>query len=409
MRRVVITGLGMVSPIGRRKKVYWESLIKGVSGISPVKSFDTSKCKCHVAAQIEKWEIEGEKEKKRRDISTQFAVVAAREAIEDAGINISRYGKNERTSLCIGIAYGGLKYVWEQYNHFRHQQLKTISVFSALAEFPSSCLAHTSLELGIKGGSLVISTADTSSTDAIGYGYQLIITNNADIVIAGGTEAPIIPLIFYSFSTLNLLADSRKNNSLVPRPFDAQRDGFVLGEGAAMIVMEEYEQAKRRNAYIYGEVMSYATYHHKPSSLIQDENHYGLSWVIKNVLKKCYINPKDVDYISAHGIGDITIDKVEIKAIKEVFGELSYSIPISSIKGAIGHTLGASGSFQTVTNSLVLKNGIIPPTINFQYSNIDQNMDYNPNKAKKKEVEIILQNNIGFFGKNSVLLLKKVQ
>ncbi len=409
-RRVVITGLGVVAPSGIGKDKFWKNTIAGKSFTRKITRFDASQHPSQVAAEIDEFDANkymDRKQIKRTDLSTQYAMAAAKLALADADLNIKNE-EPEKIGLVIGIAVGGMDFAEKQFENYRKYSLKGVSTFTTIAVFCCASIGQISIDLGITGYNNLISTGCTAGTVAIGDAYKAVKQGIADIVLSGGTDAPIAPLTLYSFCAIKALSTKRNNEpDKASRPFEKERDGFVMGEGAGIVVMEELEHALKRNAHIYAEVVGYGTtcnaYHMTAPSPDGKENARAMKMAMDDV----GVRPDDVDYIQAHGSATPLNGKAETKAIKQAFGEYAYKLPVSSLKSMIGHPLGASGAFQTITNCLVIENGIIPPTINYENPDPECDLDYVPNKARKKEVNIVMQNSSGFSGVNAVLLLKK--
>ncbi|MEK6645694.1 MAG: beta-ketoacyl-ACP synthase II [Candidatus Firestonebacteria bacterium] len=408
-RRVVITGLGVVAPSGIGKQEFWENTIAGKSWTRKITRFDASQHPSQIAAEIDNFDPKkymDPKQIRRTDLSTQYAMGAAKLALIDAKLNIKNEDP-ERIGLVIGIAVSGMDFAEKQFTNYRLNGLRGVSTFTTIAVFCCASVGQISIDLGIVGYNNVISTGCTAGTVAIGNAYTSIQQGIADIIFAGGTEAPIAPLTMYSFCAIKALSTRNNEPEKASRPFDKERDGFVMGEGSGIVIMEELEHAIKRNAHIYAEVIGYGTTCNAYHMTAPAPDGVQSARAMKIAMKNANIKPENVDYIQAHGSSTQLNEKTETLAIKKAFGEYAYKVPISGLKSMIGHSLGPAGAFQTITNCLIIEDNIIPPTINYEYPDPECDLDYVPNKARKKEVNIAMQNSSGFSGVNAVLLLKK--
>jgi len=403
--RIVITGIGIISPIGIGIPVFQDSIFNGKSGIKKIHSFDTSKFPCKIAGEISDFDplqyIHNSKIPKGR--SVQFAVAASRMAIEDANLNFNNKEK-ERTGVIIGSSSSGIGYLEIEHNRFLTKG--RVSPYATTGVFAGSVSSEVAIHLEIHGLNFTLSNGCTAATDAIGYATQLIRENTLDIVVAGGSEAPITPLIFSGFCSMRTVSTKNNNNpEAASRPFDASRDGMVLSEGAGIFVIEELGHALKRKATIYAEIIGYAatsdSFHitHPAEEGIQAARAMNLA------LEDANISPEQIDFINAHGTSTIINDKIETKAIKKVFGKHAYKIPINAIKAMTGHSIGASGGMEVAAILLGMKQSIIPPNINLENPDPDCDLNYIPNKAIKKNHRIVMKNSFGFGGRNSSLIL----
>jgi len=408
-RRVVITGLGVVSANGIGVKKFWKSVTAGKSGVSRISSFNTRKYSVNIAAEIKKFKPEKylkEDEIKLNARSGQFALIAAKEAMEDSGL--MKYGyDNERIGVSIGTAGGGMDYVLEQHKIFLNKSPFQMDTFVTSIAIQSSAVRAISIAYRAKAFCQTFSSACAASADAIGCGLNTIRAGKADIMIAGGAETPLHPMIFTGFCLGRVLTNCGNKNIDAPKPFDANRCGTVLGEGAAMLVLEDYEHAKKRGAHIYAELAGYASTCDGYHIVIPDPEGKQGSRAVKSALKDAGISRGKVDYINAHGTGTVRNDAMETTVIKNVFGKRAYNIPVSSTKSITGHLLGASGAIEAVICALALKHGIIPPTINLKTPDKNCDLDYVPNKARKKNIKVAVSNSFGLGGFNSVLVFVK--
>ncbi len=409
-RRVVITGVGIVAPNGIGKEEFFANLITGKSFIKKIERFDTSEHPSKIGGEITNFNPSNFMDKvliKRTDLSTQYALAATRLALKDARLEIKKE-EAERSGVVIGIAVGGVDFAEKQFTTlYKTNSYYNTSTYTAVSIFPSAPIGYISIEFGTKGYNNAVSTGCTSGTVSIITAYNAIKDGLSDIIIAGGTESPIAPLTMYSFCKIRAVSTRNDAPEKASRPFDKMRDGFVISEGSGMVVMEELEHALKRDANIYAEVIGYGITCNSYHMTAPEPDATQSSRAIKLALKYAGIKPEDIDYINAHGSSTPLNGKSETLAFKKSLGEYAYKVPISSIKSMVGHPLGAAGGWQTVTNCLVLKNNILPPTINYEYPDEECDLDYIPNKAREKNVNIVLQNSAGFAGVNAALILKK--
>jgi len=410
-RRVVITGIGVISPIGSGKAAFWDSLSKGKSGISPISSFDTSAFTTKFGGEIKDFDPSAHilpKKLKRMDRTTQLAVVASKMAVEDAGLNFQEDGYRERTGVIIGTALAGVGYILEQHDILRERGPMRLNPFTALASFPDACAGNVSIELGVTGPSFSLATACSSASDACGYAFDAIRSGRLDFLIMGGAEATIFPGIMASFCVARALSTRNDQPEKASRPFSADRDGFVLGEGAGMFVVEEYERAQKRGAHIYGEILGHGMTCDAYHMTIPDPEGKEAGRAMSLALSEAGLRPDEIDYINAHGTSTPLNDKTETMIIKKVFGDHARKLPISSTKSMIGHLIGAAGSVELIATLLAMENQVIPPTINYGSRDPECDLDYVPNEARPAKIRIAMKNSFGFGGKNSILILKKV-
>lgn len=409
-RRVVITGLGILSSIGFGKKDFWESVSSGKNGISNITSFDTSKFSTHFAGEIKDFDPSKylhHKRLKRMDRTSQFAVTAAKMAVEDANLDF-KDGTRERTGVIIGTAMAGHGYIMKQHTVLMEKGPMRIHPFTALASFPDACAGNVSIELGVTGPSFSIATACSSASDACGYAFSAIKSGALDFLIMGGAEAALYPGILAAFCVARAISTRNDSPETASRPFSLDRDGFVLGEGAGMVVVEEYEHAKKRGAQIYAEILGHGMTCDAYHMTAPDPEGCEAARAMNIAMASAQINFEDVDYINAHGTSTPLNDKTETSVIKKVFGEKAYKIPISSTKSMIGHLIGAAGSVELIATILAMNNQIIPPTINYSTPDPECDLDYVPGESRDGEIKIAMKNSFGFGGKNSVVILGKV-
>lgn len=409
-RRVVITGLGVIAPNGIGKEEFWDALANGRSGIGRITRFDASTYPSQIAGEVigfDPLDYLSPKNLRRMDRFAQFAVACARMAMEDSGLSISQENDN-RVGIVFGSAVGGVQIAESQHSIFIEKGLRRVSPYLAISLFPGASSSQIAIELGIKGYNTTVSTACAAGSDAIGHAFYAIRNNLADVLISGAADVPIVPLTFGAFCAIKGLSiDKNDEPDKASRPFDRERDGFVMSEGAGGVVLEELQHALKRNAYIYGEVVGYGTTNDAYSMTQPMPNGEQTAKAIKNALKDANLQPEEINYINAHGTSTPLNDKLETRVIKEVFGDNAYRIPISSTKSMTGHSLGASGAIELIASVLTLENQFVHPTINYENPDSECDLDYVPNKGRKAEVDMILSNTLSFGGKNVALVLSK--
>lgn len=406
-RRVVITGIGVVAPNGIGKNAFWNSLINGKSGIKKISLFDASSFPSRIAGEVKNFGFDDFPKNKgsgRKGRFTYFAIDAAKMAVEDAG-NLEF--KKERVDIHLGTATGGMDIFEREHINLREKGVHKMSPFGSAAYFPNSPATEISIELGCKGEVTTVSTACTAGLDAIGLGFKNIREGEVEIVIVGGTDAPITPLTVGSFCAARIVSLQNNYPEQASRPFDKKRDGGVIGEGAGVLILEELGHALERKATIYGEIKGYASNAEASHLFENDYQGDGFVEIMRLVLEKSEINSNSVSYICAHAPSDRIRDIAETNAIKKVFGKYAYKIPISSIKSMIGNPLSAAGPMQIVASVLTIQDSIIPPTINYEYPDQECDLDYVPNEARKNNVDVVVINSQGFGGNNSSIIVKK--
>jgi len=410
MRRVVVTGLGAVTPIGNNVKDFWTNLVNGVSGIDVIKRFDPVAIGLPVIIAGEVKNLNPEefldsKELKRMSDFVKFAVIAAKEAIKDSGLELDKIDLN-RAGVIVGTGIGGLRDIEEQQKVVMEKGVRRVSPFFIPSGISNMASGYISIEFGFKGPNSCVVTACATGTHSIGDAFKIIQRGDADIMIAGGTESAITPLGVAGFANMKALSTRNNEPQKASRPFDAERDGFVMGEGAGIVVLEELEHAKKRGAKIYAEVVGYGltgdAYHITAPCSDAD----GAKRVIQMALNDAKVNPEEVQYVNAHGTSTPLNDKIETLALKLVFKDHAYKLKVSSNKSMIGHLLGAAGAVEAVATVLTIKEGIIPPTINYEYPDPECDLDYVPNKAIDYPVKVAISNSFGFGGTNACLVFK---
>ncbi|NLY84226.1 MAG: beta-ketoacyl-ACP synthase II [Acholeplasmataceae bacterium] len=412
-RRVVITGLGPVSPIGTGKEEFWKNLTAGKSGVGLITRFDTTDFDVKIAAEVKDFDYTlyvDKKEGKRMDRVTHFAVAAAKLAIEDAKLDLGSINQ-VRAGVCVGSGIGGIDTFVEQTTKYVEKGPSKISPFFIPMEIPNMPAGQISIALGFKGPNTAIVTACATGTNCIGDAFRTIQYGDADLMIAGGSEAAISPVAVGGFSNMKALAGNNENPEKASCPFDKKRDGFVMGEGAGVVLLEELEHAKSRGAHIYAEICGYGMTSDAYHITAPDPSGEMPAACMKAAIDDAEIKPEEVGYINAHGTSTHRNDLNETIAAKKVFGAHAYKLAISSNKSMIGHLLGAAGGVEAIATALTIEQGIIPPTINYEDPDIDEelDLDYVPNVARKAEVKAALSNSFGFGGHNATILLKRYE
>jgi 3-oxoacyl-[acyl-carrier-protein] synthase II len=409
MRRAVITGIGIIAPNGIGKNEFWNSNIEGISGIGIIKRIDTSQLETKIAGEVKSFNpsLYIEKSKSRvLDRFAQLGVSAAKMALDDSGLNLNKINP-EKAGVCVGSGLGGVLFHEEQIMEMKENGLRKANPLGVVKVMPNAVNSHISVELGLKGPNLTVSTACSSGTHSIGEAFNIIRYGKADIMIAGGAEAPLTPFTFSAYNSLRVMSRKNDNPEKASRPFDKERDGFVLAEGAAFLILEEMSHALDRNADIYSEIIGYGLNCSGFHIVKPDPEGKDMSAVIKLAADDARIDIKDIDYINAHGTATRANDPAETNAIKDALGEYAYRIPVSATKSMTGHTIGAAGTIGTVVSALVIKNGVIPPTINYENPDPECDLDYVPNTARDKSVNTALINSFGFGGSNASIIIKK--
>jgi len=410
MRRVVVTGLGAITPVGNNVNEFWQSLIEGKSGIDIIKRFDPFEYNLPVviAAEVKNFnprEHLDPKQARRMSDFVKFSMVAAKEAVKDAGLELDKIDLN-RAGVIVGTGIGGLRDIEEQQTLLLQKGARKVSPFFIPSGISNIASGYISIEFGFKGPNSCVVTACATGTHSIGDAFKIIQRGDADIMIAGGTESAITPLGIAGFANMKALSTRNDEPQKASRPFDAERDGFVMGEGAGILVLEELEHAKRRGAKIYAEVIGYGLTGDAYHITAPCDDADGAIRVISMALNDARLNPSEVDYINAHGTSTPLNDKIETLAIKEVFKDHAYKLKISSIKSMIGHLLGAAGGVEAVATIKTIETGIIPPTINYEKPDPNCDLDYTPNKAVEYPVKVAISNSFGFGGTNACLAFK---
>jgi len=409
-RRVVVTGMGAITPVGNDVATSWRSLIEGKSGTAPITKFDASKFPVRFAAEVKGFnplDFMDRKEAKRADQYTQYAVAASRQAMTNAGL-VERNGMDpDRIGVIIGSGIGGLKSFEEQHDVYRERGVGKISPFFIPMFIADIAAGIVSMMFNAKGPNYATVSACATSAHAIGDAYRTIQYGDADVMITGGAEATVTPMAIGGFANMKALSERNDSPETASRPFDATRDGFVMGEGAGILILEELEHALARGATIYAEIVGYGATGDAYHLTAPAPDGEGAQRAMKRALKDAGLEPKDIQYINAHGTSTPANDFNETRAIKAVFGEEAKSVNVSSTKSATGHMLGAAGAVEAVVSAMVVGTGIIPPTINYNCPEPELDLNYTPNHSVKRDVNAVLSNSFGFGGHNTTLAIKR--
>ncbi|WP_047982447.1 beta-ketoacyl-ACP synthase II [Ornithinibacillus contaminans] len=409
-RRVVVTGLGAVTPIGNDVESMWENLLAGNSGIDFVTRVNKDEFPAKVAAEVKDFDPTvyiDKKDARKMDPFTQFAVAASKMALKDANLEITDENAH-RIGVWIGSGIGGMQTYEDQIRKFMEKGYKRVSPFFVPMMIPDMAAGQVSIQTGAKGINSCTVTACASGANSIGDAFKSIARGDADYMIAGGAEAPITNMSFAGFSSAKALS-TNDDPKTASRPFDSNRDGFVMGEGSGIVILETLESALERGAHIYAEIVGYGATGDAYHITAPAENGEGAARAMQHALRDAGLKPEEVDYINAHGTSTDLNDKFETEAIKTVFGEHAYKLAVSSTKSMTGHLLGAAGGVEAVIAVKSIVNGMIPPTTNYETPDPACDLDYVPNKARKQEVNVVLSNSLGFGGHNVSLIFKKYQ
>jgi 3-oxoacyl-[acyl-carrier-protein] synthase II len=408
-RRVVISGMGVISPVGNDLESFWESLKAGRSGITRYKAFDSEKFDSKIAGEVRDFEptryFKTPKDVKRTDRYTQLAVAAARMGLDDSGLDLASTDL-DRAGVMIGSGVGGLQTMEDQVTKMALKGPDRTSPFMIPMMISNMASGFISMEHGLRGPNMAIVTACATANHCMGEAWRIIKFGDADVMVTGGSEACIVPVGIAGFCAMRALSTRNDEPERASRPFDKDRDGFVMGEGAGVIILEEYEHAKKRGAKIYCELAGYgltADAYHMSAPLPGGE---GASRCMGMAMKHAKVNPGDVDYINAHGTSTPVGDICETKAVKHAFGEHAKGLLVSSTKSMTGHLLGAAGAVEMAASVLAMRDGIVPPTINLDNPDPECDLDYVPHRAREKKVKVAISNSFGFGGHNSSVVIK---
>ena len=410
-RRVVVTGVGAITPIGNDVKTFWENLVAGKSGAGPITLFDPSQYKSRIAAEVKNFDATqhfDRKEARRIWRFTQFAIVGAREAVLDSGLSLDNEDRN-RVGVLIGVGIGGIEFIEEQTMLMKEKGPDRVSPFLIPMIIPNMASGMVAIYMGLKGPNSCTVTACASGTNAIGEACRMIQYGEADMMVTGGTESAITPLGVAGFDSMHAITRRNEEPEKASRPFEKNRDGFLIGEGCGILVLEDLEHAKKRGARIYCELTGYGlscdAYHITAPS----PDGEGAARAMVAAMKSGDLKPEDIDYINAHGTSTPLNDENETQAIKSVMGEHAHRVAVSSNKSMIGHLLGGAGGAEGVATALTIYHSIIPPTINYEEPDPKCELDFVPNTARKAVVRAALSNSLGFGGHNAVIAMKRYE
>jgi 3-oxoacyl-[acyl-carrier-protein] synthase II len=406
-RRVVVTGLGAVTSLGRRVENLWKRILEGESGIRPLVGFDASAYRVRFGGEVLDWSIAGyvePRDEKKLDRFTQFALVAGIDAVRDAGIDFCREDPF-RAGVMVGSGIGGLGELEVQHTRLLMKGPDKVSAFTIPKLIANAASGQLSIQWGLKGPNAALVTACASATNAIGAAFRAIQYDDADVMISGGSEAAVTHLGLAGFAAMRALSERNDDPAGASRPFERDRDGFVLAEGAGVVVLEELQHAKARNANIYAELLGYGMSADGGHITQPDKDGTGAAYAMTQALRDARVNPAEVGYINAHGTSTPLGDLAETRAIKSVFHEHAYKVSISSTKSQLGHLLGASGGVELIFSILAIREGLIPPTINYLTPDPACDLDYTPNQARQRKVSVAMSNSFGFGGHNGSLVV----
>ncbi len=404
--RVVITGIGCVSPLGLDVNSTWKSVVEGRSGVAPITLFDTTDFKTTFAAEVKGFdadELLGRRDARRMDRFTQFAVVSTSQALQDANLEVTDANRDSIGAI-IGTGIGGIGTLFDEVVKYAERGPRWISPFLVPMMLPDIAAGQVAIQLGLRGPNMAVVTACASSANAIGEASEIIRRGAADVMVAGGAEAAIVPIAVGGFNAMDAVSKRNDDPAGASRPFDLNRDGFVIGEGAASLILESYEHAQSRGAKVMAEVLGYAANNDAFHITAPAENGSGAAICMRNALSDANVTIDSIDYINAHGTSTPLNDKSETAAIKTIFGERAYDVPISSTKSMTGHLLGAAGALESIFCIKAMQEGILPPTINYETPDPECDLDYVPNEARQANPDCVMTNSFGFGGHNATLI-----
>jgi 3-oxoacyl-[acyl-carrier-protein] synthase II len=410
-RRVVVTGMGCISPVGNNVADTWSAILAGKSGSGMITLFDASKHKTRFAAEVKGFDavaLFGQREARKMDRFTQFATVAALEALEQSGLKIDEANR-DRVGILIGTGIGGIGTLLDQAEVLRERGADRVSPFLIPMMISDSAAGMLAIRVGARGPNMAIATACASGNNAIGDAVETIRRGSADAMIAGGSEAALVSVAMAGMNVMGALSTRNDDPQTASRPFDKERDGFLMGEGAGILILESLEHAQGRGANIMAELNGYGTTDDAHHISAPAENGAGAAMSMKLALENANLNVDDIGYINAHGTSTPLNDKSETAAIKTVFGEQAYAIPVSSTKSMTGHLLGASGAVEAVFSILAMREGVLPPTINYQTPDPECDLDYVPNQPRKASPRHAMSNSFGFGGHNATLIFSRFE
>ncbi len=413
-RRVVVTGMGAISPVGLDVQTTWEAIIAGRSGVGPITHFDTTDYKTTIAAEVKGFDPKSyipPKEVRRMDPFAQYALVASREAIQSAGLPLSGQdgSLSTRTAVIIGSGIGGIGTTTEQTLVLKERGPSRVSPFLIPMILPETAASLVAIQFGFKGPNMAVTSACATGANAIGEASEMIRRNVADVAVCGGTEAGIVPIAVAGFSIMRALSERNDEPQRASRPFDRHRDGFVIGEGSGILVLEEMEHARARGATMLAELLGYGSTDDAFHITAPDEDGAGAISCMRAALQNAGLGPEQIGYINAHGTSTPLNDAAETKAIKALFGEYAYRCPVSSTKSMTGHLLGAAGALEAVFSIQALRDQLLPPTINLDDPDPECDLDYVPHRARPASIEYVMSNSFGFGGHNVCLIFRRLE
>ena len=409
MRRVVVTGLGAVTPVGNNVPAMWASLLAGRSGIGPIQSFDASAFESRIAAEVKSFDPAQSltpKEIKRTERFVQLAIAASKQAVQQSGVSLEREDPF-RCGVIIGSGMGSMHLIEEQHNVYLAKGPKKLTPFMIPMLICNMAPGHVAMSLGFKGPNFCTTTACASGAHGVGEAFRIIQRGAADVMLGGGTESCVSPMAVGGFCALMALSRRNGEPAKASRPFDRERDGFVIGEGAGVLVLEELEHAKQRGAAILAEMAGYGLTADAYHMTAPDPEGTGAAKAMALALEDARMRPEDVSYLNAHGTSTELNDKIETLAIKQTFGSDVKRLAVSSTKSMTGHLIGAAGGVEAVISILAITDGVMPPTINYEHPDPDCDLDYIPNQARRAKVEVALSNSLGFGGHNATVIFRK--
>lgn len=410
-KRVVVTGMGCISPVGNNVKETWDSILAGKSGAAMITHFDATRHKTRFAAEVKGFDpvaLFSTREARKMDRFTQFAAAVAIEALEQSGLKIDESNR-DRIGVVIGTGIGGIGTMLEQADVLRERGPDRVSPFLVPMMISDSAPGMLAIRFGARGPNMALATACASGNNAIGEALEMIRRGAADVMIAGASEAALVPVAMAGMNVMTALSTRNDDPQTASRPFDKDRDGFLMGEGAGMLILESLEHAQARGATILGELTGYGTTDDAHHISAPAENGAGAAIAMKLALENANLETTDIEYINAHGTSTPLNDKSETAAIKTVFGEQAYNIPVSSTKSMTGHLLGASGAIEAVFCILAMRDEILPPTINYQTPDPECDLDYVPNEPRKASPRHVMSNSFGFGGHNATLIFSRFE
>src|SRR5438105_4217859 len=409
-KRMVVTGMGALSPVGNDVASLWQAMKQGRSGVAPITHFDATPFETRFAAEVKDFDalqFIDKKEARRMDRFVHFAIAATQEALVDAGLEITPQNA-ERVAVGIGTGIGGVGMLSEEIISLHTKGPRRVSPFFISAVLPDSASGQVAITYGAKGNNIAVTAACATGGTALGEAMSVLARGDADVIITGSSEAALVPICFAGFNIMNALSRRNDEPAKASRPFDKTRDGFVVGEGAGILILETEEHARARGAHIYAELAGYGMTADANHMVQPGEGGEGMARAMQVAMKHARLEPKDVQYINAHGTSTPLNDKTETLAIKRAFGEYAYDVPISSTKSMIGHCFGAAGSLEAIITIKAMQENVLPPTINYETPDPECDLDYVPNVARAHQTEIAMSNAMGLGGHNSCVIFRKV-